>query len=294
MKVIIQAVLITIISAIPTYPATNIVATLPWIGSITKEIGGDKINITTLVKPSEDPHYLEAKPSMIVAARRADLLIYNGIDLEVGYLPLIIESSKNPKIQPGKSGNLNCSQYIKPIEVPATFDRSMGDIHPLGNPHYHLSPDNILKVAEGIADTLITVDGKNGDYYSGRLSEFKKKLQSRKAEWMRVSLKGRKFIAVHKYFEYLSRDMGFQIVDYLEAKPGIPPSPSHLEELLNTIKREKPEAILSLSYYRRQELQVLKEKTGIKIILLPNDVGSMPEASDWFSLMDQIIKMVRG
>lgn len=126
--------------ATPAFAKLNIVATLPFIGSIVKEVGKDKVDVTTLVKPSQDPHYVEAKPSMILAARKADIIMYNGLDLEIGYLPRIIESSNNPKIQPGKVGNFDCSQFVTVIEKPASVDRSMGDVHPLGNPHYLFSP----------------------------------------------------------------------------------------------------------------------------------------------------------
>lgn len=213
----------------PVLAEINIVATLPWIGSIAKEIGRERVNINALVKPNQDPHYIEAKPSMILAARRADIIMYNGFDLEIGYLPLIIESSRNPRIQPGKIGNLDCSRYIEPIERPLSVDRSMGDVHPLGNPHYHLSPKNILKVAEGMADALSKIDSINAEAYRKNLSSFKERLKEKQGEWNLKALKGKRFIAYHRYFEYLAAEFGFSIIGYIEQKPGIPPSLSHVD-----------------------------------------------------------------
>src|SRR3990172_2818325 len=153
-----MVLIVLLIMTAPALAKVNVVATLPFIGSIAKEIGKDKIDITTLIKPSQDPHFAEAKPSMILAARKADIIMYNGLDLEIGYLPRIIESSNNPKIQPGKTGNFGCSQFVAAIEKPVSVDRSIGDVHPLGNPHYLFSPKNILKVAEGISTVLSELD----------------------------------------------------------------------------------------------------------------------------------------
>ena len=136
----------------------HVVATLPWIGSIASELGGERVSVQALVKAEQDPHEIEAKPGMILAARRADLLVYNGLDLEIGYLPLLLESSRNPAIQPGKAGNLDCSQFVAVLEKQPAADRSMGDVHPLGNPHYHLSAANVLQVARGMARSLERLD----------------------------------------------------------------------------------------------------------------------------------------
>ena len=145
----------SVLSAYPCFAKLNVVATLPWIGSIASDLGKDRINVTALVKPNQDPHQIEAKPSMILAARKADILIYNGLDLEIGYLPLLIESSKNPKIQPGKPGNFDCSRFVSVIEKPTAVDRSLGDVHPLGNPHYHLSPGNMRAIVDGMARSAL-------------------------------------------------------------------------------------------------------------------------------------------
>ncbi len=288
MKRYLLAFLMVLLLTTPALAKVNVVATLPWIGSIAKEIGKDKLNITTLVKPSQDPHFAEAKPSMILAARKADIIMYNGLDLEVGYLPRIIESSNNPKIQPGKIGNLDCSQFVSVIEKPVSVDRSMGDVHPLGNPHYHFSPKNILKVAEGISVVLSQLDAGNAAFYKSNLQSFRERLITKEKQWGSRPLRGKKFVAYHRLFEYLAREFGFQIIAYVEPKPGIPPSAGYLTELVELIKRSKPDAILATEANGKKESEALGRKTGMKVIILPHDVGN-PGAQDWFSLMDTII-----
>jgi zinc/manganese transport system substrate-binding protein len=271
----------------------NIVTTLPWIGSLTGELGQDRVKVTVLVKPNQDPHYVEAKPSMILEVRKADLLLFNGLDLEIGYLPVLVESSRNPKIQPGNPGFGDCSQFIEVLERPKRVDRSMGDVHPQGNPHYHLSPKNIFRVAEGIAARLSALDPAGETFYRGQLASFKNQLAARQKEWERISLSGKKFLPYHKFFEYLAADFGFELVGYIEPKPGIPPSAAHLEKLIGIIKKDRPDALLVTSYYGTKEVSFLSQKTDVKYLVVPHDVGSSREAKDWLSLMDQIIDLLK-
>ena len=283
-----MVLIVLLITAAQALAKVNVVATLPFIGSIAKEIGKDKIDVTNLVKPSQDPHFAEAKPSMILAARKADIIMYNGLDLEIGYLPRIIESANNPKIQPGKTGNLDCSQFVGVIEKPTSVDRSMGDVHPLGNPHYLFSSKNILKVAEGITGVFSEMDAGNATFYKNNLKSFRERLIEKQKQWSSKPLKGKKFIVYHRIFEYLAQEYGFQIIGYVEPKPGIPPSAGYLAELIELIKRSKPNAIIATEANGKKESEALGQKTGTKVIVLPHDVGN-PGAQDWFSLMDTII-----
>ncbi len=285
--------LFTCITTCPCFAKLNVVATLPWIGSIASDLGKDRINITTLVKPNQDPHQIEAKPSMILAARKADVLIYNGLDLEIGYLPLLIESSKNPKIQPGKPGNFDCSRFVSVIEKPTAVDRSLGDVHPLGNPHYHLSPGNVGAIADGMARMLSELDPDNAAFYRSNASSFKVRLDEKQKVWAQMPLRGKKFIAYHKFFEYLANQCGFELVGYIEAKPGIPPSASHLETLIDLAKRTKLDGILTTAYFPLAAPDFLSQKAGVKVIVVPHEVGSTPQAKDWFSLMDQVFGVLR-
>jgi zinc/manganese transport system substrate-binding protein len=287
------AMLLSIIVATPVFAAVNVVATLPWIGSLAKEIGKDKVNVTILAKPNQDAHFLEAKPSMILAARKADIIMYDGLDLEIGYLPLVIESSKNPKLMPGKIGNFNCSQFITAVEKPTTVDRSMGDVHPLGNPHYHYSPTRVVRVAEGIARLLADADKANADFYLANYKAFSERMNEKEKEWRSVQLKGKQYVAYHKYFEYLADEFGFQFIGYIEPKPGIPPSAAHIEELIETMKKAKPDAILVTPAYGMQEAESLSSKTGVKVIVLPHDVGSLPGTDDLISFWDKVIALLK-
>jgi zinc/manganese transport system substrate-binding protein len=291
-KLLLTAVLLTLLVT-PAFAGVNVVATLPWIGSLAHEIGKDKIHVTVLVKSSQDAHTIEAKPSMILAARKADIIMYDGLDLEIGYLPLIIESSKNPKLMPGKIGNFDCSQFIRPLEKPTTVDRSMGDVHPLGNPHYHFSPSRVVRVAEGMAQLLVDADKANADFYLANYRTFSERVKEKEKEWRTAPLKGRKYVAYHKYFEYLADEFGFRLIGYLEPKPGIPPSAAHIEELIELMKREKPEAILVTPAIGKEEAESLSARTGVKVIVLPHDVGSTPGTDDLISFWDKIVSLLK-
>lgn len=293
MRRFILSVVLSIVCTTPAFAGVNVVATLPWIGSLAKELGKDKVNVTVVVKPSQDAHTIEAKPSMILAARKADIIMYDGLDLEIGYLPLIIESSRNPKLMPGQAGNFDCSQFITVLEKPSTVDRSMGDVHPLGNPHYHFSPSRVLRVAEGMARLLADMDRANADFYLANYKAFAERLEAKEKEWRLVPLTGRKYVAYHKYFEYLANEFGFRFIGYLEPKPGIPPSATHIEELIEVMKKEKPDAILVTPAIGKDETESLSSKTGVKVIVLPHDVGSMPGTDDLISFWDKVITSLK-
>ena len=293
MRRLLLSVSLFITLATPAFAGVNVVATLPWIGSLAHEIGKDKVNVTVLVKPSQDAHTIEAKPSMILAARKADIIMYDGLDLEIGYLPLIIESSKNPKLMPGKIGNFDCSQFITVLEKPATFDRSMGDVHPLGNPHYHYSPSRVLRVAEGMARLFTDADKVNADFYRANYKSFAERVKAKETEWRAVPLNGRKYVAYHKYFEYLANEFGFRFIGYMEPKPGIPPSAAHIEELVRLMKEEKPDAILVTPAIGEEEAEALSTKTGVKVIVLPHDVGSLEGTGDLISFWDKVVSLLK-
>ena len=267
----------------------RVVTTLQWIGSVAKDLGGDNVEVTSLVKSSQDPHMVEAKPSMILAVRKADVLMYNGLDLEIGYLPVLIESSRNANVQPGQAGNFDCSQFVTVIERPLSVDRSMGDVHPLGNPHYQYSAAAIRRIAEGMTQRLSRLDPGNAALYARNLAAFREKLEAKRKEWSSLPLQGKRFVAYHKLFEYLAAEYGFRIVGYVEPKPGIPPSAGYIERLIDTITDTRPDGILTTPIYGRKEVQFLAEKTGVRSIVIPQDVGAMPRTGDWFSMMDRTL-----
>jgi zinc/manganese transport system substrate-binding protein len=290
MRKITILIFVLICIATPAFAKVKVVATLQWIGSVAGEIGKDKVEITALVKPSQDPHMIEAKPGMILAVRKADILMYNGLNLEIGYLPVLIESSRNPKVQPGQPGNFDCSRFVTVIEKPVSVDRSMGDVHPLGNPHYIYSANSIQRIVEGITQSFSRLDPANEALYRANLDAFRRKLKEKRKEWDAVPLKGKRFIAYHKLFEYLAAEYGFRIVGYVEPKPGIPPSAGHIERLIGTIRQTTPDGILTTPIYGHREVEFLAGKTDVRTIVLPQDVGATDGAVDWFSMMDQVLK----
>lgn len=289
MRKAIFTLFISLVMATPALAALNVVATLPWIGSLGKEIGRDRVRVATLVKPSQDPHFLDAKPSMILATRKADILMYNGLDLEIGYLPLIIEQSKNPRVMTSMPGNFDCSKFVRVIEKHGIVDRSMGDQHPLGNPHYHYSPTNILRVAEGISNALAELDRDNADFYHANYRSFAVRLKERQKRWSALPLKGKRFVAYHKLFEYLAGEFGFKLVGYVEAKPGIPPAAGHIEALIENMKAAKPDGILTTGFYGRKESESISARTGVRLITLPGDVGGVKGSDDYLSFMDKVL-----
>jgi zinc/manganese transport system substrate-binding protein len=289
MKKVAFSLLILLAVSSNAFGKMNVVVTLPWIGSVVEDIGKGKVVVKSLVKPNQDPHMIEAKPSMILATRDADLFLFNGLDLEIGYVGLLVESSRNPRIQPGQPGHVNCSSFVEVIERQVSADRSMGDVHPLGNPHYHLSPTNVGKVAAGIVAALTSNDPPNSSYYRDNHFQFQKKLEAQGVIWSGKRIRGKKFVAYHKFFEYLAAEYQFQIIGYVEPKPGIPPSAAHVEQLVSTMKLTKPDGILSTGYYGKKEVEFLSKQTGVRGIIVPHDVGSAPGIKDWFSLMNAVL-----
>ncbi len=287
-----MCLLFILLLTVPAHARLNVVATLPWIGSIVREIGKDRVNLKVLVRPSQDPHYVEARPGMILAVRRADILLYNGLELEAGYLQVLVEASRNPRVQPGMQGNVDCSEFVRVIGKRETPNRALGDVHPLGNPHYHFSPANVLRVAEAITRVLADMDAENRAFYEANLELFRERLKKKQREWLTLPLKGKRFIAFHRLFEYLAEDFGFSIIGYIEPRPGIPPSTAHLRRLVELIEQERPQAILITPVYGRRSARWLSQKTGIKTIVLPHEVGAgMPEGADedWFDFMDRVL-----
>ncbi|MGB9735324.1 MAG: metal ABC transporter substrate-binding protein [bacterium] len=293
MKKLFFSFMIWLFLAGSAFAELNIVVTLPWIGSVVKEIGKDKIKVIVLVKPNQDAHYIEAKPSMIISVRKADILMYNGLDLEIGYLPLLIQSSNNPKIMPGKAGNFDCSKFVKVLEKNASVDRNMGDVHPLGNPHYLYSPSDVLRVAQGMTNLLSDVDSSNAAFYKANFKAFSEKMMEKERQWHALPINGKKYVAYHNYFAYLANEFGLIMVGYMEPKPGIPPSAAHIEELIETMKATKTDGILITPAYPIQYARSLSEKTDVKVIVLPNDVGSMPDTDNYFSFMDRVMESLQ-
>ncbi len=298
-RIIFMLSLLLFFTATPAMAALNVVATLPRIGSVARDIGGGRVEVKVLVRPSLDPHFIQPKPSMLLAVRRADILIYNGLGLEAGYLPILIESSRNRAIATGRAGNIDASRFLDIAEIigaGALVDRSMGDVHSEGNPHYHFSPGNVLRVAGGLAAAFAVADPENAAFFKDNLEAFKAKMVEKRKEWSGASLKGNNFIAFHKLFEYLARDFSFEIIGYIEPRPGVPPSSGYIQRLVGLTKDNHVAAILTASYYGRRQARWLARETGTNIIDLPHDVGAglTNTDEDWFEFMDRVIRAIRA
>jgi zinc/manganese transport system substrate-binding protein len=271
----------------------NVVSSIPTLGSIAKEVGGDRIDVNSLGKGYQDPHFVEPKPNLMLVLNHADLLLHVGLELEIGWLPPLVLGSRNPKIQSGEPGNLDCSAAIPLLDVPTIkVDRSMGDIHPQGNPHYWLPPANAKIIASEVERRLAQLDPDGRTEYEKRLASFNARVDAKAKEWSQqaAGLRGAKIATYHKSWTYVSQWLGLEEIGYVEPKPGIPPDPNHLVQLIATMKRDGAKLLLMENFYNKTTAQLVAEKAGARLLVLPTDVGAVPEARDWFSLVDLIIK----
>ncbi len=254
----------------------KVVTTIQTFKVLTEEIGGEKVEVTALVGESVDPHHVDAKPSYALTLNKADLFIHVGLDLEVGWLPPLLEQSRNPDIQTGKNGNLDASSAaISVRDTGGSTSRAEGDIHPLGNPHYWLPPDNALAVARAITDRLKALDEKHaGDYETG-YEKLAKKLEERKKEWdeLAAGLKGVKVVTYHKSWSYLTSWLGIVEIGYIEPKPGVPPDAAHLAQLVRDARKQGAKAVIVESFYPRNTAQRVAELADMKLVVLPSDAG---------------------
>jgi zinc/manganese transport system substrate-binding protein len=273
----------------------RVVSSIPVLGSLAKEVGGDRISVESLGTGYQDPHFVEPKPSLMVTLNKADLLVYVGLELEIGWLPPLVLGSRNPKIQTGELGSLDCSQVIPVLDVPTTkVDRSMGDIHPLGNPHYWIPPDNAKRIARLIATRLEQLDPAGRDSYEKRLADFVARAEAKTRAWeaQAAKLRGIKIVTYHKSWTYVSKWLGMEEIDYLEPKPGIPPDPGHLARLIQIMRAEKVPMLLVEDFYNLNVARLVAQKGGAKLLDLPTDVGAKPEIKTWFDLVDAIIRQL--
>ena len=292
MKVFRFLILVLMVGVASARAELKVVASLPDFGAIAEAIGGKAVDVTTIARGSEDPHFVDARPSFVRVLNKADLLIEGGADLEAGWLPTLVTAARNAKIQGTGKGHLVLSRFVKLIDVPtAPVDRSMGDVHPTGNPHYWLDPRNGKIIAEKIAATLSELDPKNAETYRGNLAAFTKKLDAKWPEWQKKleSLRGAKIITYHKTYEYLAAAFGLEVIAQLEPKPGIEPSATHIAQLVQRAKEAGVKFVIIEPYRPRRSAEQVAEAVGARMVVLPDKTGSTPEAKDYFSLFDAIV-----
>ncbi len=282
--------------ALPATAALNGFACEPEWAALVQELAGDKASAYSATTAVQDPHRIEARPSLIARVRSADLLVCTGADLEVGWLPLLLTQSGNGRIQPGSPGYFEASRFVARLEVPGVVDRSLGDIHPGGNPHIHTDPRNIARVAEALAQRLAQLDPANAEAYRARGKAFLERWRAAIERWERLAapLKGMPIVEHHKAFVYLDAWLGLKEVGTLEPIPGIPPTPSHLAGLVEAMRRQPARAIVYSSYNDPKAAAFLSERTRIPAVMLPFTVGGTDKAKDLFGLFDDIIGRLLG
>lgn len=269
----------------------EIVTTTSNLKSIAEFIGKDKVEVLSLTNGFQDPHFIDPKPSFMLKARKADLWISVGMQLEISWESLIIEGSRNPKIRTGSIGYLDVSNGITPLDVPQTVDRSMGDVHPSGNPHYWLDPLNAKVIAGNITKRLSEISPQDKAYFEQNLSDFNKRIDQKIIGWKKEleNLKGKDICVYHRSWPYFAQSFGLQVACELEPKPGIAPSPGHLKEVIETVKQKNIKIILMEVFYDEKPARFVSQQTGAKVVVVPNSVGGAKDAKDYFSLMDAII-----
>jgi zinc/manganese transport system substrate-binding protein len=284
-------VVATLFAAQSAFAMLNLLACEPEWGALSKELGGDKVNVFTAVNALQDPHHIEARPSLMARARNADLIVCTGADLEIGWMPLLQTQSGNPKIQRGQSGYFESASYVSLIEVPERLDRAMGDVHPQGNPHVHMDPRNIAKIGVALTERLIQIDPGESEYYRARAKAFNERWQQAITRWEKEAapLKGLPIVVYHKNMSYLNAWLGMREVGSLEPKPGVPPTTGHMTELLARLAKDPARAIVRSAYNDPRAGEWLSERAKIPAVMLPFMVGGTDKAKDLFGLFDDTI-----
>ncbi|MFL6648174.1 MAG: metal ABC transporter substrate-binding protein [Sulfurifustaceae bacterium] len=276
--------------------ALEVFACEPEWGALAQELGGERVAVYVATNPLQDPHRLQAKPSLLARARRANLVVCTGAELEVGWLPLVLRQAGNSAVQPGTPGYFEAASFVQRLEVPTTLDRAAGDIHPSGNPHIQLDPRNIARVATALAQRLGDIDRGNAAFYQMRYQDFSKRWDAAIQRWSQQAapLRGTPVVVHHLTFVYLENWLELRELAQLEPKPGIEPTSSHLSEVLDLMKRQPAKMILRTPYNDPRASEYLAERTHIPAVMIPDTVGGSDKAKDLFSFFDDILQRLLG
>lgn len=274
----------------------NIITATTDLAALAQEIGGDKVDAESIARGYQDPHFVEAKPSFLLKLRHADLLIIVGLELEIGWLPPLISQSTNPKIQVGAPGYFDASRFARILEIPTgVVTRAEGDVHPLGNPHYWLDPDNGLRIAKGIQNKLSEMRPNDATYFAQRYDSFEQRLKQAEQKWI-ADMKpyaGRKVVTYHRSWPNFSEHFGLDVVGYVEPRPGIPPSPQHTVELIGMMRRDSVKIIVVEPYFDLKTPNAIARDTGAQVVVLMPSVGGEKEITDYFKLFDYDIAKLK-
>jgi zinc/manganese transport system substrate-binding protein len=288
----IAAALLCAATLVPAHAALSVFATLPEWGALVREIGGDKVKVYTATNALQDPHHVEARPSLIARARSADLVVATGAELEVGWLPLVLQQSGNSRVQPGTDGYFEAASAVPLLGRPTRLDRAEGDVHPQGDPHIQTDPRNIARVAAALVERMAQLDAGDAAAFRANYQQFSQKWNAAVARWTEQAapLKGVPIVVQHKGFTYLEAWLGLKEVAALEPKPGMDPTTSHLAEVLETLKRQPAKMILRAAYLSDRPSQWLSERAHIPVVTLPFTVGGDDAAKDLFGLFDDTVQ----
>jgi ABC-type Zn uptake system ZnuABC Zn-binding protein ZnuA len=273
----------------PAEAAVKVVTSTEDLAALTREVGGDHVKVDAIARGYQDPHFVEAKPSFILKLHSADLLVLVGRDLELGWLPPLIQQSRNSKVQVGANGYLDASLTARILEIPTgQVTRAMGDVHPLGNPHYWLDPENGRRIARAIAQKLAQLDPAHRDDFAARYADFDKRLTAAERRWdgLMTPYRGLKVVTYHKSWPNFAERFGLNVVGYVEPRPGIPPSPGHTLELIRQMKRENVKLVLVEPYFDLRTPNSIGRQTGAKVLVMLPSVGGVKEVKDYFQLFD--------
>jgi zinc/manganese transport system substrate-binding protein len=283
------AALAVLLAAPPAGAAVNVVASTEDLAALAREVGGDKVKVESIARGYQDPHFVEAKPSFILKLAKADLLVVVGRELEIGWLPPLIQQSRNARIQVGADGYLDASLTARILEIPTgQITRAMGDVHPLGNPHYWLDPDNGRRVAKAILDKLTGSDPADASYFAARYADFDKRLAEAEKRWdaMMAPYRGLKVVTYHRSWPNFAERFGLDVIGYVEPRPGIPPSPGHTIDLITEMKRQNVKILFVEPYFDLKTPNSIGRETGAKVLVMPPSVGGVKEITDYFKLFD--------
>jgi len=290
--------ILLLVSLLGTLLSANmtVAVTYPYIGALTRTIGGEHVDVNVLAKGNWDPHFVVARPSLIATLRNADGLIINGAQLEIGWLPPLIKRANNRNVLPGGGRFLDLSQSVSLIQKPANASRAGGDVHPDGNPHFHLDPNNILLLAKAISGYLGNIDPQHGDAYHANYAAFRTAWEADLARWKTRmhDAEGKQVIEYHRNFDYFLNAYGVESIATIEPLPGIPPSSRHTLELIELIQMKHPCCIVHDVYHPTKTAEYLREKTGIRIVILPHDIGALDSIDSLRSLFDYLTDALHG
>jgi zinc/manganese transport system substrate-binding protein len=277
----------------------RVVASIETLADLARQVGGDRVEVTSLSRGVQDPHFVDAKPSLVLALNRADALVYVGLDLEIGWLPPLMQQARNARIQRGQPGNIDASTSIRPEDVPNVPSdqlRAMGDIHPLGNPHYWIPPNNARAIARLLAERFAALDADGAAAYRAGLARFEAQLASKEKQWEAAAapLRGTRIVSFHKSWAYVARWLGMEEVGYIEPKPGIPPTANHTAQLVEVMKKTGVRLVVVDSFYPSTMARFVADNGHARLVSAPSNVGATPAIRTYFDLVDAVIAALKG